>query len=174
MRIFDKNTNSWKHNPAGKFSYGSKCVKQCPKKMVIDNGACVKKCSSKKYLKMGECFECNGPCPKVCKNDGAVDSNNIEKFKDCNIIEGSIEIQDVTFEKHTNYKNETIQPFHPDRLEVFSSLREITGLLKVEAIHESFTSLSYFRNLEVIGGHETMQYLMASLFILRVKLWSLC
>lgn len=40
----------------------------------------------------------------------------------------------------------------PERLEVFSTLKEVTGFIDVQASHENFTDLHYFRNLEVIGG----------------------
>ena len=57
---------------------------------------------------------------------------------------------------------------HPDRLEVFSTLKEVTGYINIQGYHEEFTNLSYFRNLEVIGGRQLME-IFASLYIVKVS-----
>ena len=61
---------------------------------------------------------------------------------------------------------------HPDRLEVFRTLKEVTGFLNIQGDHEDFTNLSYFRNLEVIGGRTLTEY-FASLYIVKTALVSL-
>lgn len=124
--------------------------------------------------KNGECVQCNGPCPKTCSSDGIVHSGNIDNYKDCTIIEGSLEILDQTFSGYQQvYSNFSFGPrfikIHPDRLEVFSTLKEITGYLNIQGYHDQFTNLSYFRNLEVIGGRQLKENLFASLFIVKVS-----
>lgn len=62
---------------------------------------------------------------------------------------------------------------HPDRLEVFSTLREVTGFINIQGLHADFTNMSYFRNLEVIGGRQLMDTLFASMYIVKTALRSL-
>lgn len=98
----------------------------------------------------GECVPCDGPCPKTCQGDLSVHSGNIDSFKDCTVIEGSLTILDHTFTGFQHvYDNFTFGSrytnMHPDRLEVFSTLKEITGYLSIQAHNEEFTNLAYFR-----------------------------
>lgn len=130
-------------------------------------------CPSNKMSRNGECVQCNGPCPKTCTSDGIVHSGNIDKYKGCTIIEGSLEILDQTFSGYQQvYSNFSFGPrfikIHPDRLEVFSTLKEITGYLNIQGYNDQFNNLSYFRNLEVIGGRQLKENLFASLFIVKV------
>jgi epidermal growth factor receptor len=175
MEIYNPTNYLWELNPNGKFAYGATCVKHCPEHLLKDNGACVRKCRSNKTAKNGECVQCNGPCPNICTSDGIVNSGNIDNFKGCTIIEGSLEILDQTFSGYQQvYSNFSFGPkfkkMHPDQLEVFSTVKEITGYLSIQAYHNQFTNLSYFRNLEVIGGRQLKANLFASLFIVKVKI----
>lgn len=143
-----------------------------------DNGACVRTCPNNKTAVNGECVTCNGPCPKTCPGVGIVHSGNVDDFKGCTIIEGSLEILDQSFAGFQQvYANFSFGPryikMHPDRLEVFSTLREVTGYINIQGNHENFTSLSYFRNIEVIGGRQLMDTYFASLYIVKTALKSL-
>jgi len=163
----------WEPNPDGKYVYGVTCVKNCPEHLLKDNGACVRICPPNKTAQQGECVLCNGTCPKICLGEKIVHSGNIDKYENCTVIDGSLEILDQTFSGYRHvYKNfsfgEQYTKLHPDRLEVFSTLKEITGYLNIQGDHESFRNLSYFRNLEVIGGRELIENLFASLYIIKV------
>uniref|UniRef100_T1IN09 Protein kinase domain-containing protein n=1 Tax=Strigamia maritima TaxID=126957 RepID=T1IN09_STRMM len=74
------------------------------------------------------------------------------------------------------YPNFTFGPrfnkMHPDKLEVFSTLKEVTGYINIQASHPNFQNLSYFRNLAVIGGRELTEYFSA-LYIVKTTLQSL-
>ena len=61
---------------------------------------------------------------------------------------------------------------HPDQLEVFSTLKQVTGYVSIQASHSDFTNLSYFRNLEEIGGRQLTEY-FAALYIVKTSLVSL-
>ncbi|XP_059470007.1 epidermal growth factor receptor isoform X2 [Neocloeon triangulifer] len=177
MQRYDSITYSWVTNPAGKYAYGATCVKNCPEHLLKDNGACVRSCPLNKKAVNGECVPCDGPCPKTCQGDISVHSGNIDTFKDCTVIEGSLTILDHTFSGYQHiYDNFTFGKryagMHPDRLEVFSTLKEITGYMNIQAFHESFTNLSYFRNLEYIGGR-TLTEMFAALYIVKTSLKSL-
>ncbi|XP_070496722.1 epidermal growth factor receptor isoform X2 [Chironomus tepperi] len=178
MQIYNPTNYLWEPNPHGKYAYGATCVRHCPEHLLKDNGACVRTCPSNKMAKNGECVQCNGPCPKTCNSEGIVHSGNIDNYKDCTIIEGSLEILDQTFTGYQQvYSNFSFGPrfikIHPDRLEVFSTVKEITGYLNIQGYHDDFTNLSYFRNLEVIGGRQLKENLFASLFIVKTSLKSL-
>ena len=125
----------------------------------------------------GECVPCDGPCPKTCQGVEKLNSGNIDSFKDCTTIEGSITILDQTFAGYQDISAEFVfgqryEPMHPERLSVFSTLKEITGFLNIQGANENFTSLPYFRNLEVIGGRVFTDY-FASLYIVKTSLVSI-
>ncbi|XP_012281955.1 epidermal growth factor receptor isoform X3 [Orussus abietinus] len=177
MQKYNPTTYSWEANPEGKYAYGATCVRKCPEHLLKDNGACVRSCPPKKKDVNGECVPCDGPCPKTCTGVDKVHSGNIDSFKDCTIIEGSITILDQSFEGFQHiFANFTFgsryESMHPDRLEVFSTLKEITGFLNIQGDHKDFTNLSYFRNLEIIGGRTLTEY-FASLYIVKTALVSL-
>lgn len=165
----------WEPNPDGKYAYGATCVRNCPEHLLKDNGACVRTCPPNKTPQNGECVPCNGACPKTCQGEGVVHSDNIGKYKDCTIIEGSLEILDQTFTGYQQvFSNFSFGPryikIHPDRLEVFSTVKEITGFINIQGDHPDFTNLSYFRNLEVIGGRQLKENFFASVYIVKVRL----
>lgn len=178
MQKYNPTNYLWEPNPDGKYAYGATCVRNCPEHLLKDNGACVRTCPNNKTAKNGECVPCNGPCPKTCPGVGAVHSGNIDSFRDCTIIEGTLEILDQTFNGYQQvYSNFSFGPryikMHPDRLEVFSTLREVTGFINIQGFHNEFTNLSYFRNLEVIGGRQLLDTYFASLYIVKTNLKSL-
>ncbi|CAG9864668.1 unnamed protein product [Phyllotreta striolata] len=182
MQIYNSVSYMWESNPAGKYAYGATCVKKCPEHLLKDNGACVRTCPSDKHAKDGECVPCNGPCPKQCStNNRPIDiihSGNIKNFTNCTVLEGNINIlqnslngfQHVYVENYTF--GERYPPMHPSALEVFSTLKEITGYLNIQADHPDFKNLSYFRNLEEIGGRSLYDY-SSSLYIVKTSLESL-
>ncbi|XP_063244948.1 epidermal growth factor receptor isoform X2 [Bacillus rossius redtenbacheri] len=177
MQRYNSITYSWETNPDGKFAYGATCVKKCPEHLLKDNGACVRSCPHTKMAVNGECVPCTGPCPKTCDGVNEIHSGNIDSFRDCTIIEGNLMILDQTFKGFQQiYANFSFGPryqmMHPDNLEVFSTLREVTGFVNIQGYHKDFTNLSYFRNLEVIGGRALTEY-FASLYIVKTSLQSL-
>lgn len=177
MQKYNPITYLWEPNPEGKYAYGATCVRNCPEHLLRDSGACVRTCPINKTAKNGECVPCNGLCPKTCPGVGIVNSGNIDSFRDCTIIEGTLDIFDHSFNGyqhvHKNFSfGDRYIKMHPDRLEVFSTLREITGYIDIQAEHPDFTNLSYFRNLEVIGGRQLNTY-FASLYIAKTSLKSL-
>jgi L1 cell adhesion molecule len=177
MQRYNPTTYSWEANPQGKYAYGATCVKKCPEHLLKDNGACVRSCPPKKKAENGECVPCDGPCPKTCDGVNEIHSGNIDSFRDCTIIEGSLTILDQSFRGFQQvYHNFSFGPryqqMHPDRLEVFSTLKEVTGYVNIQGEHPDFTNLSYFRNLETIGGRALTEY-FASLYIVKTSLKSL-
>ncbi|XP_046914713.2 epidermal growth factor receptor isoform X2 [Dermatophagoides farinae] len=177
MMRYNPATYSWEVNPEGKYAYGATCVKNCPEHLLKDNGACVRSCPVGKKSVNGECVPCDGPCPKNCPGVDIVHSTNIDSFKGCTIIEGSITVLDTSFQGYQEvYQNFSFGPhydsFHPSRLEVFSTLREITGYLNIQASHPDFKNLSYFRNLETVGGRTLTEY-FAAIYIVKTSLTSL-
>uniref|UniRef100_A0A1B0DKW0 receptor protein-tyrosine kinase n=1 Tax=Phlebotomus papatasi TaxID=29031 RepID=A0A1B0DKW0_PHLPP len=175
MQKYNPTNYLWEPNPDGKYAYGATCVRNCPEHLLKDNGACVRTCPPNKMAKNGECVPCNGACPKTCPGQGIVHSGNIDSFRGCTVIEGSLEILEQTFNGYqhvfANFSfGQRFIRLHPDRLEVFSTLKEVTGYINIQADHEHFTNLSYFRNLEVIGGRQLMENYFASLYIVKVRI----
>ncbi|XP_055379373.1 epidermal growth factor receptor [Condylostylus longicornis] len=178
MQKYNPTNYLWEANPEGKYAYGATCVKNCPEHLLKDQGACVRTCPADKTAKNSECVPCNGPCPKTCPGVSVLNSGNIDDFRGCTIIEGSLRILDQTFDGYSEvFKNYSLGPWymklHPDRLEVFSTVKEITGYLDIQGFHPDFTNLSYFRNLEVIHGRQLMENYFASFTIVKTNLKSL-
>ncbi|XP_023305404.2 epidermal growth factor receptor isoform X1 [Lucilia cuprina] len=178
MQKYNPTNYLWEANPEGKYAYGATCVKECPEHLLKDSGACVRSCPAFKMAKDGECIPCNGPCPKSCPGLAILHAGNIESYRGCTVIEGSLRILDQTFSGFQDiYKNYSLGPryssMHPDALEVFSTVKEITGYLDIEGAHPDFKNLSYFRNLEVIHGRQLMESYFASLSIVKTSLQSL-
>ncbi|XP_073812361.1 epidermal growth factor receptor-like isoform X1 [Musca autumnalis] len=178
MQKYNPTNYLWEANPEGKYAYGATCVKECPDHLIKENGGCVRRCPVYKMAKDGECIPCNGSCPKTCPGHSVLNSGNIDSYKGCTVIDGSIRVLYQTFSGYQDiYKNYTLGPryrsMHPDRMEVFSTVKEITGYLDIEGAHSDFKNLSYFRNLEVIHGRQVMDFYYASLSIVKTSLQSL-
>ena len=112
-------------------------MKNCPEHLLKDNGACVRSCPFNKKSVNGECVPCNGPCPKTCPGVKSIHSGNIDQFKNCTVIEGSISILDTSFtgfqQVNPNFTFGTrYDKMDPDRLEVFSTLKEVTGFISIQ------------------------------------------
>ena len=177
MMKYNPSTYLWEMNPEGKYAYGATCVKECPAHLLKDNGACVRSCPSNKKNLNGECVPCEGPCPKNCDGVEIVHAGNIESFRGCTVIDGSLTILDTSFrgfqEVFTNFTFGVRHPrMHPDQLNVFNTLQEVTGYISIQGSHPDFKNLSYFKNLEVIGGRQSTEY-FAALYIVKSSLVSL-
>lgn len=173
IQLYNPTKFLWETNPNGKYAFGATCVKECPEHLLRDNGACVRICPPNKRSVNGECVPCGGPCPKNCQGVEVVHSGNIDQLINCTVIEGSITILDSSFTGHIEIGgNDTItryKPMHPSRLEVFKTIREITGYLYIRANHSEFKNLSCFKNLQIIGGRQTTE-MFYSLSIIRTSL----
>uniref|UniRef100_A0A8C5HWR5 Receptor protein-tyrosine kinase n=1 Tax=Gouania willdenowi TaxID=441366 RepID=A0A8C5HWR5_GOUWI len=149
------------HNPKAKYTYGAFCVKKCPHNFVVDHSSCVRACPSNKMeveenrIKM--CIPCTDICPKVCDGIGTgslqaaqtVDASNIDRFVNCTKINGNL-IFLITGIKGDMYHG--IGPLDPERLNVFRTVKEITGYLNIQSWPENMTDLSVFSSLSTIGG----------------------
>ncbi|XP_041103965.1 epidermal growth factor receptor-like [Polyodon spathula] len=162
LMLYDPNTHQLEVNPKGKYNFGATCVKNCPHNYVVtDHGACVRTCSSNTYEVdengLRKCKKCEGPCPKACSGLGmgtlkdvlSINATNIESFRDCTTINGDISILPVTFngDKFTN-----TPALDPAKLNVFKTVKEITGFLLVQSWPLNLSDLSPFENVEIIRG----------------------
>ncbi|KAF7996732.1 hypothetical protein HCN44_002378 [Aphidius gifuensis] len=111
----------------------------CPKNLILCNDVCVKSCSLDKNGQINSSNE------KVCPGTDRVTSNNIDSYRGCNIINGSI-----TISYYDGKKNSV----NPKILNIFNSVRIINGYLKIEGPNKLMQNLTAFKNLEIIGGDE--------------------
>ncbi|XP_027879598.1 receptor tyrosine-protein kinase erbB-4 isoform X1 [Xiphophorus couchianus] len=159
--VYNPTTFQLEHNPRAKYTYGAFCVKKCPHNFVVDHSSCVRACPSNKMeveenrIKM--CIPCTDICPKACDGIGTaslqtaqtVDSSNIDNFVNCTKINGNLVFL-ITGIKGDVYHN--IGPLDPEKLNVFRTVREITGYLNIQSWPDNMTDLSVFSNLVTIGG----------------------
>ncbi|XP_031414731.1 receptor tyrosine-protein kinase erbB-4-like isoform X2 [Clupea harengus] len=174
--VYNPTSFQLEQNPNAKYTYGAFCVKKCPHNFVVDQSACVRACPSNKMevernnIKI--CIPCTDICPKVCDGIGTgslqagqtVDSSNIEKFVNCTKINGNL-IFLITGIKGDSYHN--IEALDPERLNVFRTVKEITGSLNIQSWPENMTDLSVFSNLATIGGRSLFSGI--SLLILKQR-----
>ncbi|XP_060762391.1 epidermal growth factor receptor [Neoarius graeffei] len=167
LMLYDPNTHQLVPNPNGKYNFGATCVKKCPHNYVVtDHGACVRACSPGTYEVdedgVRKCKKCEGLCPKVCSGLGvghlthvmSVNASNIDSFENCTTINGDISILRTTFQGD---KFTGTPPLDPARLNIFKTVKEITGTLLIQCWTSDLPSLSPFENLEVIRGRTKHQ-----------------
>ncbi|XP_075036420.1 receptor tyrosine-protein kinase erbB-4 isoform X1 [Mixophyes fleayi] len=172
--IYNPTAFQLEQNPKAKYTYGAFCVNKCPHNFVVDDSSCVRACPSNKMeveesgIKM--CKPCAGICPKVCdgigtvslKSSQTVDSSNIDKFVNCTKINGNLLFL-VTGIEGDEYHS--IAALDPEKLNIFRTVREITGYLNIQSWPKNMTDLSVFSNLVSIGGRDL--YSGISLLILK-------
>uniref|UniRef100_A0A3Q2Y878 Receptor protein-tyrosine kinase n=1 Tax=Hippocampus comes TaxID=109280 RepID=A0A3Q2Y878_HIPCM len=155
---YDPNQHQLVPNPHGKYNFGATCVKSCPHNYVVtDHGACVRTCSGNTYeVEDGgvrKCAKCDGLCPKVCNGLGTghlantlcINATNIDSFKNCTKINGNIAF--IRTDAYTKTPK-----MDPAQLDVFKTVKEITGYLWIQTWHKSMNALTPFENLEIIRG----------------------
>uniref|UniRef100_A0A8C9Z464 Receptor protein-tyrosine kinase n=1 Tax=Sander lucioperca TaxID=283035 RepID=A0A8C9Z464_SANLU len=159
---YDPNLHQLVPNPFGKYNFGATCVESCPHNYVVtDHGACVRTCSVNTYEvdegRIRKCAKCDGLCPKVCNGLGignltntlSINATNIDSFKNCTKINGNIAIIKTSIYGDDYTKTPKMDPA---QLDVFKTVKEITGYLLIQTWPASMSSLSPFENLEIIRG----------------------
>ncbi|XP_068197776.1 epidermal growth factor receptor [Antennarius striatus] len=183
---YDPNLHQLVPNPHGKYNFGATCVKNCPHNYVVtDHGACVRTCSGNTYEVdeggIRKCAKCDGLCPKVCSGLGtgnlthtlSINASNIESFRNCTKITGNIAFIHTSIHGDSYTKTPKMEPA---QLDVFKTVKEITGYLWIQTWPESMSSLSPFENLEIIRGRTkrgSRSVVMAKLGITSLGLRSL-
>ncbi|KAI5106797.1 receptor tyrosine-protein kinase erbB-4 [Silurus meridionalis] len=172
--VYNPTIFQMEQNAQAKYTYGAFCVKKCPHNFVVDHNSCVRACPSNKMEveknKTKMCIPCTDICPKACDGIGTaslqtaqtVDSSNIDRFINCTKINGNL-VFFITGIKGDVYHN--IEALDPEKLNVFRTVREITGFLNIQSWPENMTDLSVFSNLAVIGGRSL--YSGISLLVLK-------
>nr|XP_006813566.1 PREDICTED: receptor tyrosine-protein kinase erbB-4-like [Saccoglossus kowalevskii] len=158
--IYDSITFQNVPNPNAKYAYGSKCVKECPEHLLVDQSSCVKSCPPGKIANDEDiCEECDGPCPKTCPGFGRdelsiydqVDERNIHIFQNCTVIDGSLIFTSSTFDGDPFLG---VVGIHTSELDVFNTVKQVTGYVSVLHAGPGQDDLSCFKNLEVIAGRD--------------------
>ncbi|TSL61272.1 Receptor tyrosine-protein kinase erbB-3 [Bagarius yarrelli] len=120
--IYNKHTFQLEPNPDAMYQYGSICLKKCP--------------------------VCEGTDPSK-SNRQTVDSSNIDSFINCTNIQGSLHFLVMGINGDVYNK---IPPLDPEKLSVFNTVREITGILNIQSWPAELKDLSVFSNLTTIRG----------------------
>jgi hypothetical protein len=156
-KLFIKGTV--KRNPDGKYEYGNQCVKICPPNYIASDlhQACLTSCDEGKHMgPNGTCVDdCTqqGTCSQVCHwEDDYINSNNIDKLRNCTIIQGGLAIRTQTF---AGDRDRNISQLRPKELiNILKSITEINGFLKI-SFSGYFSNLSFLSSLKVIRGRDT-------------------
>ncbi|XP_068935197.1 receptor tyrosine-protein kinase erbB-3 isoform X1 [Petaurus breviceps papuanus] len=178
--VYNKLTFQLEPNPHTKYQYGGVCVASCPHNFVIDHTSCVRACPGDKMevekngLKM--CEPCGGLCPKACEGTGSgsrfqtVDSSNIDGFVNCTKILGNLDFL-ITGLQGDPWHN--IPALDPEKLNVFQTVREITGYLNIQSWPPHMHNFSVFSNLTTIGGRSLYNRGFSLLIMKNVNVTSL-
>ncbi|OXB74339.1 UNVERIFIED_CONTAM: hypothetical protein H355_014552 [Colinus virginianus] len=180
--LYNPTTYQMDVNPEGKYSFGATCVRECPHNYVVtDHGSCVRSCNTDTYEVeengVRKCKKCDGLCSKVCNGIGigelkgilSINATNIDSFKNCTKINGDVSILPVAFLGDAFTKT---LPLDPKKLDVFRTVKEISGFLLIQAWPDNATDLYAFENLEIIRGR-TKQHGQYSLAVVNLKIQSL-
>ncbi|MGH0120802.1 UNVERIFIED_CONTAM: hypothetical protein FKN15_065138 [Acipenser sinensis] len=103
----------------------------------------------------------------------SINATNIDSFRDCTTINGDVSILPVAFigDKFTN-----TAALDPAKLNVFKTVKEITGFLLVQNWPLNLPDLSPFENVEIIRGrtkHSTVSLAVVNIQISNLGLRSL-
>ncbi|XP_072109713.1 epidermal growth factor receptor isoform X1 [Mobula birostris] len=187
LEIYNTITFQMERNPHGKYSFGASCVEKCPHNYVVtDLDSCVRSCSPGTHEvdedNIRKCKKCEGPCPKDCSGIGvaplkdamSINSSNIDSFKNCTKINGNVVILEVAF-KGDNFSK--APPLLLEKLEIFRTVKEITGYFLIQSWPDNYTDLQVFENLEIVRGrtqhHSSVSFALANLGIRSLGLRSL-
>uniref|UniRef100_A0A6Q2XXF3 Receptor protein-tyrosine kinase n=1 Tax=Esox lucius TaxID=8010 RepID=A0A6Q2XXF3_ESOLU len=159
LLLYDRNLHQLVINPEGKYNFGATCVKTCPHNYVVtDHGACVRTCTGDTYEVdeggLRKCKKCDGLCPKVCNGLGmgslakvlSINATNIETLRNCTKINGNIAIlhPSILGDRYTK-----TPAMDPAQLDVFKTVREITGYLLIQNWPQNMTSLTHASHLSI-------------------------
>uniref|UniRef100_A0A7N8WIT3 receptor protein-tyrosine kinase n=1 Tax=Mastacembelus armatus TaxID=205130 RepID=A0A7N8WIT3_9TELE len=151
---YDPNLHQLVPNPHGKYNFGATCVRSCPHNYVVtDHGACVRTCSGNTYEVdeggIRKCAKCDGLCPKggrlscYCATWRHISSTyTVHNTVYSNVFH-------LFFFRDPFTKTPKMDPA---QLDVFKTVKEITGYLWIQTWPGSMNSLSPFENLEIIRG----------------------
>nr|XP_033786195.1 epidermal growth factor receptor isoform X2 [Geotrypetes seraphini] len=187
LLTYNPTTYQMEENSEGKYSFGATCVKKCPHNYVVsDHGSCIRSClpDSHEVDENGvrKCKKCDGLCEKACngigtgslKNVIAVNDSNIDTFRNCTKINGDVHILAVTIIGDRFTKT---APLDPNKLNIFKTVKEITGNLMIQAWPTNITDLSPFENVEIIRGrtkaHGQFSFVVANINITTMGMRSL-
>uniref|UniRef100_A0A671RJ94 Receptor protein-tyrosine kinase n=1 Tax=Sinocyclocheilus anshuiensis TaxID=1608454 RepID=A0A671RJ94_9TELE len=161
--VYNRQTFQLEPNSEAMYQYGSICVPKCPGHFIVDGSACVSSCPpgkrEKKKNGIKQCEPCIGLCPKVCEGTGAnhrqtVDSSNIDSFINCTKIQGSLHFLILGIKGDVYH---SIPPLEPEKLNVFNTVREITGILNIQSWPDELSDLSVFSSLTTIQGRSLLK-----------------
>ncbi|MGH0120622.1 UNVERIFIED_CONTAM: hypothetical protein FKN15_009987 [Acipenser sinensis] len=105
---------------------------------------------------------CDGIGTGSLQSAQTVDSSNIDKFVNCTKINGNLVFLITGIEGDAYH---SIEALDPDKLNVFRTVREITGYLNIQSWPRNMSDFSVFSNLATIGGR--VLYSGISLLILK-------
>uniref|UniRef100_H2YUP7 receptor protein-tyrosine kinase n=1 Tax=Ciona savignyi TaxID=51511 RepID=H2YUP7_CIOSA len=153
--MYDPQTERNIRNPFFKYHYNDHCVDECPSNLLVEENGCVKSCRKQFHDDgTGVCVPCT---EELCSgNKGGplasiktINSTNIHLFEGCNTVVGNVVFQSYVFagDNHTG-----LAPINISQLEVFRTVKTITGYLKIMSWPRNLTDFSIFENLETITG----------------------
>uniref|UniRef100_A0A6Q2YXE1 Receptor protein-tyrosine kinase n=1 Tax=Esox lucius TaxID=8010 RepID=A0A6Q2YXE1_ESOLU len=163
LLLYDRNLHQLVINPEGKYNFGATCVKTCPRKKTPIN---IKKLADTFLNEYVTYFTvCNGLGMGSLAKVLSINATNIETLRNCTKINGNIAIlhPSILGDRYTK-----TPAMDPAQLDVFKTVREITGYLLIQNWPQNMTSLSPFENLEIIRGRIKIGLLSLSISNLNI------
>ncbi|CAJ0963890.1 unnamed protein product, partial [Mesorhabditis belari] len=146
-------------NPLGRFTHAKSCLQECPVGTLIEGAYCVLRCSEGHFhdarLGTRECKPCQGTCPKSCRLEEEINSENIEQLQNCTEIDGFIKLQPHLFSDHyIDAKSKRMRKgLRLEKLDYLKTVRQITQYVEVVGLG-SLSSLGFLESVEVIEGRK--------------------
>ncbi|XP_068119079.1 receptor tyrosine-protein kinase erbB-2 [Hyperolius riggenbachi] len=184
--IYNSETYESNPNPLGRYTFGARCVTQCPYNLLgTDAGSCTLLCPQDmqevtvdNIQKCEKCSQCNKVCSglsvDILKSAQVVDSTNIHYFRGCRMIFGNLVFRAESFQANPD---QNITSLSVEDLEVFKTLEVITGYIYIDSWPQELSNLSIFENLRIIRGrflyNGVYSLVLRNLFISSLSLQSL-
>uniref|UniRef100_A0A672LHK8 Receptor protein-tyrosine kinase n=1 Tax=Sinocyclocheilus grahami TaxID=75366 RepID=A0A672LHK8_SINGR len=145
--VYNRQTFQLEPNSEAMYQYGSICVPKCPGELrAIKLSLPQRRVLLKHEFVLFLCVVCEGT---GASHRQTVDSSNIDSFINCTKIQGSLHFLILGI-KGDVYHN--IPPLEPEKLKVFNTVREITGILNIQSWPDELSNLSVFSSLTTIQG----------------------
>uniref|UniRef100_A0A6Q2Y0N1 Receptor protein-tyrosine kinase n=1 Tax=Esox lucius TaxID=8010 RepID=A0A6Q2Y0N1_ESOLU len=184
LLLYDRNLHQLVINPEGKYNFGATCFRTLngfylaamllPSCHVCAYDFSRTESVARNIKKLADTFlneyvtyftVCNGLGMGSLAKVLSINATNIETLRNCTKINGNIAIlhPSILGDRYTK-----TPAMDPAQLDVFKTVREITGYLLIQNWPQNMTSLSPFENLEIIRGRIKIGLLSLSISNLNI------
>uniref|UniRef100_A0A913IFD1 receptor protein-tyrosine kinase n=1 Tax=Strongyloides stercoralis TaxID=6248 RepID=A0A913IFD1_STRER len=152
LNYYNKITGRLEDAKDPRYTFKRYCVSECPSETLIEKDYCVTRCKPKYFynITLGDrtCRECGTYCDKICEINEPLTKRNIEKLKNCEYVDGFIDISSENFNKFNE------ESLNKNDLEYLKNIKLITDYVIIKTGKSPIVNLNFLSNLETIIGRK--------------------